>query len=36
MNAMCDRAEMLERGIYGRSKAIFEYFGLPFDAEPPP
>jgi uncharacterized protein YecA (UPF0149 family) len=35
MNAMCERAEMLERGIYDRSKAVFEYFGLPFDAEPP-
>ena len=35
MNAMCDRAEMFERGIYDRSKAVFEYFGLPFDAEPP-
>ena len=33
--AMCDRAEMFERGIYERSKAIFEHFGLPFDAEPP-
>ncbi len=36
MNAMCDRAAMIERGIYDRTKAIFEYFGLPFDAEPPP
>ena len=35
MNAMCDRAVMLERGIYDRTKAIFECFGLPFDAEPP-
>ena len=35
MNAMCDRAEMFERGIYDRSKAVFGYFGLPFDAEPP-
>jgi hypothetical protein len=35
MNLMCDRAEMFERGIYDRSKAVFEYFGLPFDAEPP-
>jgi ASCH domain len=24
-----------QRGIYDRSKAVFEYFGLPFDAEPP-
>jgi hypothetical protein len=35
MNLMCDRAEMFERRIYGRSKAVFECFGLPFDAEPP-
>jgi hypothetical protein len=36
MNLMCDQAEMFERGIYDRSKAVFEYFGLPFEAEPPP
>ena len=36
MNLMCERAEMFERGIYDRSKAVFEYFGLPFDAKPPP
>jgi hypothetical protein len=36
MNAMCERAEMSERGIYDRTKALFEYFNLPFDAEPPP
>jgi hypothetical protein len=30
MNLMCERAEMAERGIYDRSKAVFEYFGLPF------
>lgn len=36
MNLMCERAEMFESGIYGRTKAIFEYFGLPFDAKPPP
>ncbi|MHB8519933.1 MAG: hypothetical protein ACYDH9_04160 [Limisphaerales bacterium] len=35
MNSMCDRAEMVERLIYTRSKAVFEYFGLPFEAEPP-
>jgi hypothetical protein len=35
MNAMCDRGQMSERGIYDRSKAVFEHFGLPFDAEPP-
>jgi len=36
MNVMCDRAEMSERSIYDRSKAVFSYFHLPFDAEPPP
>ena len=36
MNAMCERAEMFERLIYDRTKALFEYFNLPFDAEPPP
>ena len=35
MNAMCDRGEMFESLIYDRSKAVFEYFGLPFDAAPP-
>jgi len=32
---MCDRAEMFERLIYDRTKALFEYFRLPFDAPPP-
>ena len=36
MNAMCERAQMFEHLIYDRSKAVFEYFGLPFDAPPPP
>jgi hypothetical protein len=36
MNWMCERAEMSERGIYDRTKAVFEYFNLPFDVEPPP
>jgi len=35
MNAICERAGMFERLIYDRSKAVFEYFGLPFDATPP-
>jgi hypothetical protein len=35
MNAMCERGQMSERGIYDRSKAVFEHFGLPFDAKPP-
>ncbi len=35
MNAMCDRAGMFEQRIYERTKQVFEYFGLPFDAKPP-
>ena len=35
MNAMCDRGEMFEQLIYDRSKALFEYFGLPYNAPPP-
>ena len=35
MNLMCEQARMSERGIYVRTKAVFEYFRLPFDAEPP-
>jgi hypothetical protein len=35
MNSMCERAQMTERAIYDRSKALFEYFDLPFDAPPP-
>ena len=35
MNAICDRAAMFERLIYDRSKAVFGYFDLPFDAGPP-
>ena len=31
MNAICERAEMFERLIYDRTKAVFDYFGLPFD-----
>ena len=31
MNFMCERAQMFEHLIYDRSKAVFEYFGLPFD-----
>ncbi|MCL4177142.1 MAG: hypothetical protein KJ072_05290 [Verrucomicrobia bacterium] len=36
MNLMCDRAQMFERYIADRTKAVFDYFGLPLDAEPPP
>ena len=34
MNAMCERAQMFECLIFERTKAVFEYFGLPFDAPP--
>ena len=36
MNLMCDRVQMSERGIYDRTKVLFEYFDFPFEAEPPP
>ena len=35
MNAMCDRGEMFESLIYDRSKAVFEFFGLPYDTARP-
>jgi hypothetical protein len=35
MNALCERAGLSERAIYDRSKAVFEYFGFPYDAPPP-
>ena len=35
MNALCERAGCSEAAIYHRSKAVFEYFGLPYDAPPP-
>jgi len=36
MNLMCEQAGMSERGIYDRTKAVFQYFNFPFDAGPPP
>ncbi len=33
MNEMCERAGMSERQIFERTKAVFEYFNLPFDVE---
>ena len=36
MNLMCERAGMFEERIYDRTKAVFEYFNLPFDPGPPP
>ena len=35
MNVICERARMFDRFIYDRSKAVFEYFGLPYEAERP-
>ena len=35
MNLICDRAQMSERSIFDRTKAVFEYFDIPFDADPP-
>jgi len=34
MNEMCERAGMSERQIFERTKAVFGYFNLPFDAVP--
>jgi hypothetical protein len=31
MNTICERAGMFEDRIYDRTKAVFEYFGMPFD-----
>ena len=35
LNAMMERAGMSEMDIYNRTRDIFLYYGLPFDAEPP-
>jgi hypothetical protein len=35
MNTLCEQAGIGERGIYDRSKAVFEYFDIPFDAPLP-
>lgn len=35
MNEMCERAGMSERQIFEGTKAVFEYFNLPFDAPQP-
>ena len=35
MNEMCERAEMSERQIFKRTKAVFGCFNLPFDAPEP-
>jgi len=33
MNVICEQANLFESLIYDRSKAVFEYFGLPYEAE---
>jgi hypothetical protein len=35
MNDMCERAAMSELEIFERTRAVFLYFGLPFDAIAP-
>jgi hypothetical protein len=35
MNEMCEKAGMSERQIFDWTKAVFEYFNLPFDVPPP-
>jgi hypothetical protein len=35
MNLICDRAGIFEERIHNRTKALFEYFNLPFNTEPP-
>jgi len=35
LNTMLERAGMSEMDIYHRTRDIFLYFNLPYDAEPP-
>jgi predicted DNA-binding transcriptional regulator AlpA len=35
LNAMMERAGMSERDIYDRTRDVFQYFNLPYDAPPP-
>ncbi len=35
LNTMMERAGMTELDIYNRTKEVFLYYGLPYDAEPP-
>ena len=35
LNLMMERAGMSEMDIYNRSRDVFHYYGLPYDAEPP-
>lgn len=36
MNLMCERAKMSEREIVDRTKAVFEYYRIPFEVADPP
>lgn len=36
LNTLCERGGMFEGLIYDRSKAVFEYFGLPYEGGPRP
>jgi hypothetical protein len=35
MNCLCERAGMTEHEIFGRTREVFVYFGLPFDVTGP-
>jgi hypothetical protein len=35
LNIMMERAGMSEQDIYNRTRDVFQYFKLPFDAPPP-
>lgn len=35
LNGMMERAGMSEMDIYNRTKALFEYYRLPYDSDPP-
>jgi hypothetical protein len=35
MNVICDRGGMFENRVHARTKAVFDYFALPFEAPAP-
>jgi hypothetical protein len=35
MNELCEDTDISERQIFDRTKAVFEYFNLPFDEQAP-
>jgi hypothetical protein len=35
LNTMMERAGMTEMDVFNRSRDVFLYFNLPYDAEPP-